>query len=415
MIMGRMRKLFLTVLLIPGLFLSSGVPVRAEEELSKEELSKEELYAVSACLLDGDSGRVLYGKDCDLPLAMASTTKIMTCIVALEQGDMGMVVTASKRASQQPKVHLGVQEGQQFILEDLMYSLMLESHNDAAVMVAEGVSGTVEDFVDLMNSKAEEIGCENTHFVTPNGLDESDENGDHHTTAADLARIMRYCLYQSEKSEQFLAITGTSSYSFWDIDKTQVYNCTNHNALLTMLDGVISGKTGFTSKAGYCYVGALEKDGKRLIVSLLACGWPNNRNYKWQDARKLLNYGLANYEYRNVLDYNWYANPVEVIDGQYNGILGESKSVVSLVSPVQDQKRELLLLLKEGEQPELSYELPEVLKAPVEKGDPVGKITYSLGNEILMEYPVYAAYDVNKIDYAWCLSQVTSRFLVKSR
>ncbi|MDY2939183.1 MAG: D-alanyl-D-alanine carboxypeptidase family protein [Fusicatenibacter sp.] len=396
----------LILFLISIIFAKSAIPVPAGE------LSDESLYAKSACLLDGDSGRILYGKECNIPMAMASTTKIMTCIVALENGDMEKIVTASKQAAAQPKVHLGVQEGQQFLLEDLMYSLMLESHNDAAVMVAEAVSGNVEDFVALMNEKAREIGCSDTYFITPNGLDAADDYGEHHTTAADLAKIMRYCLYHSKKAEQFLEITETSSYSFWDTEKKQFYNCTNHNSLLNMIDGVVSGKTGYTSKAGYCYVGALEKDGKHLIIALLACGWPNNRNYKWEDARKLLNYGLSSYEYRDVLEHNWYADPIEVLDGQYNGILGKTKASVQLVSPVQDKERELRLLLKEKEQPELSYELPEILKAPVNKGDLVGRITYSMDGRILMEYPVYAAANVNKIDYTWCLSQVALRFFV---
>lgn len=164
---------------------------------------------------------------------------------------------------------------------------MLESHNDAAVMIAETIGGSVEEFASLMNEKAAAIGCTDTHFVTPNGLDASDAGGDHHTTAADLARIMRYCVWISPKAAQFLAVTQTRSYTFWDLEKKNMFNCYNHNALLDQMDGAVSGKTGFTAKAGYCYTGALERDGKRLIVSLLACGWPSHKNYKWADAAKL--------------------------------------------------------------------------------------------------------------------------------
>lgn len=120
-------------------------------------------------------------------MAMASTTKIMTCILALENGQEQTVATASAKAAAAPKVHLGVREGEQFLLGDLLYSLMLESHNDAAVMIAETIGGSVEEFASLMNEKAAAIGCTDTHFVTPNGLDASDAGGDHHTTAADLA------------------------------------------------------------------------------------------------------------------------------------------------------------------------------------------------------------------------------------
>ena len=158
-----------------------------------------ELYARSAVLMDADSGRVLFGKEENELRPMASTTKIMTCILALENQEEGQVVTASAYAAGRPKVKLGVKDQEQFYLKDLLYSLMLESHNDSAVVIAEGISGTVEEFAKLMNQKAEELGCHDTHFVTPNGLDDSDEDGIHSTTARDKAAIMRYSIKQSPK------------------------------------------------------------------------------------------------------------------------------------------------------------------------------------------------------------------------
>ena len=107
---------------------------------------------------------------------------------------------------------------------------------------------------------------------------------------------------ESPKKAEFLAITQMPAYTFWNYSKTQIYQCTNHNAFLGMMDGALTGKTGFTGNAGYCYVGALQWEGKTLIVSLLACGWPNNRGYKWEDTRKLMTYGLTNYEYRDVFE-----------------------------------------------------------------------------------------------------------------
>ncbi len=281
--MGKVKRLCLAAAAAMILVVSSVPEVRAEGEFAASEL-----YAKSACLMDCDSGRVLFGKEADTPLPMASTTKIMTCILALEKTEnpAEQVVTASANAAAQPKVHLGVSEGQQFYLGDLLYSLMLESHNDAAVMIAEGVAGSVEEFARQMNEKAQEIGCTDTHFVTPNGLDASDEGGAHHTTASDLARIMRYCISQSPKAAEFLAITQTTSYSFWDLEQKSVFDCNNHNAFLSMMDGALSGKTGFTAQAGYCYVGAVKQDDRCFIVALLACGWPNNKNYKWSDTRE---------------------------------------------------------------------------------------------------------------------------------
>ena len=405
-ILNRKRRnktgFFLGILL---LFLGS-VSVTATEQESEPN----QLFATAACLMDGDTGRVLFGKRETDPMAMASTTKIMTCILALENGGEQAVATASAQAAAAPKVHLGVYEGEQFLLGDLLYSLMLESHNDAAVMIAETIGGSIEGFAALMNEKAAAIGCTDTHFVTPNGLDASDAGGDHHTTAADLARIMRYCIKTSPKATEFLAVTQTRSYTFWDLEKKNMFNCCNHNALLDQMEGAISGKTGFTAKAGYCYTGALERDGKCLIVTLLACGWPNHKNYKWADAAKLLNYGLESYTYRDVLDHSWKPGRIEVTDGVYDGLLQtKSSASLTLVSPALDPARSLPVLLKETEIPKKDIFLPELIEAPVKKGEKVGSMTYSIDGILLAEYPVYAAETIEKIDYGWCMEQVAER------
>ena len=377
---------------------------------ARQESEPNQLFATAACLMDGDTGRVLFGKRETDPMAMASTTKIMTCILALENGEEETIAAASAQAAAAPKVHLGVYEGEQFLLGDLLYSLMLESHNDAAVMIAETIGGSIEGFAALMNEKAAAIGCTDTHFVTPNGLDASDAGGDHHTTAADLARIMRYCIKTSPKATEFLAVTQTRSYTFWDLEKKNMFNCYNHNALLDQMEGAISGKTGFTAKAGYCYTGALERDGKCLIVTLLACGWPNHKNYKWADAAKLLNYGLESYTYRDVLDHSWKPGRIEVTDGVYDGLLQtKSSASLSLVSPALDPARSLPVLLKETEIPKKDIFLPELIEAPVKKGEKVGSVTYSMDGILLAEYPVYAAETIEKIDYRWCMEQVAER------
>ena len=405
-ILNRKRRnragFFLGILLL----LFGSMPAAA----ARQESEPNQLFATAACLMDGDTGRVLFGKRETDPMAMASTTKIMTCILALENGGEQAVTTASAQAAAAPKVHLGVYEGEQFLLGDLLYSLMLESHNDAAVMIAETIGGSIEGFAALMNEKAAAIGCTDTHFVTPNGLDASDAGGDHHTTAADLARIMRYCIKTSPKATEFLAVTQTRSYTFWDLKKKNMFNCYNHNALLDQMEGAISGKTGCTAKAGYCYTGALERDGKCLIVTLLACGWPNHKNYKWADAAKLLNYGLESYTYRDVLDHSWKPGRIEVTDGVYDGLLQtKSSASLSLVSPALDPARSLPVLLKETEIPKKDIFLPELIEAPVKKGEKVGSVTYSIDGMLLAEYPVYAAETIEKIDYGWCMEQVAER------
>lgn len=405
-ILNRKRRnragFFLGILLL----LFGSMPAAA----ARQESEPNQLFATAACLMDGDTGRVLFGKRETDPMAMASTTKTMTCILALENGGEQAVATASAQAAAAPKVHLGVYEGERFLLGDLLYSLMLESHNDAAVMIAETISGSIEGFAALMNEKAAAIGCTDTHFVTPNGLDASDAGGDHHTTAADLARIMRYCIKTSPKATEFLAVTQTRSYTFWDLEKKNMFNCCNHNALLDQMEGAISGKTGFTAKAGYCYTGALERDGKCLIVTLLACGWPNHKNYKWADAAKLLNYGLESYTYRDVLDHSWKPGRIEVTDGVYDGLLQtKSSASLTLVSPALDPARSLPVLLKETEIPKKDIFLPELIEAPVKKGEKVGSVTYSIDGILLAEYPVYAAETIEKIDYGWCMEQVAER------
>ena len=184
---------FCLLIAVNGLFPVSCV--YAEEEQTKiayGENTPGQLYARSAVLMDADSGRILFEKEGNAVRPMASTTKIMTCILALEEGKTDSEVKVSEEACRQPQVRLGVRKGENYRLKDLLYSLMLESHNDSAVLVAENVAGSVQEFAVEMNKKAKEIGCKDTHFVTPNGLDGTDEKGAHRTTAEDLARIFRY-------------------------------------------------------------------------------------------------------------------------------------------------------------------------------------------------------------------------------
>ncbi len=379
------------------LMLSGFVNITALAEENEE--APEQLYARSAVLMDADSGRVLFGKEEREIRPMASTTKIMTCILALENQEEGQVVTASAYAAGRPKVKLGVKEQEQFYLRDLLYSLMLESHNDSAVVIAEGISGTVEEFAKLMNQKAGELGCQDTHFVTPNGLDDSDEGGIHATTARDLATIMRYCIKQSPCREEFLEITRTKNYQFSDVDGGRSFSCVNHNAFLDMMDGALTGKTGFTSDAGYCYVGALERDGRTFIVALLACGWPNNKSYKWTDTRKLMEYGIANYQYRDVWE-DVVLPDVEV----KNGVEEESPYETELYMPVcVEGKEEIPLLLRADEGVEIKTEVKDSLTAPVSKGDVVGSVRYILEGEEIASYQVVAGEDIRERDLNWAL------------
>lgn len=388
------------------LIASCGMPdtANARESASEE---PENLYAQSAVLMDADSGRILFAKNGQEERAMASTTKIMTCILALENADLRTKVSVSAEAEAQPEVKLGMREGQEFYLEDLLYSLMLESHNDTAVAVAEAVSGSVEEFAGLMNAKAEEIDCMDTYFITPNGLDAQDAEGIHHTTAEDLAQIMRYCITDSEKKDEFLKITGTQTYTFSDCEGKRSYTCSNHNAFLHMMDGALSGKTGFTSDAGYCYVGALREGERTFIVALLACGWPNNKGYKWSDARQLMTYGLENYYYREIGEKPEKLS-VKVQGGVSEDFPGQNQALVEAVASTEI----FPMLLKDGEEVVVKYEVPGEITAPVYAGQNLGKVTYLLNGEKLREYPVSAAFSVGERTFATCLFYIREGILL---
>lgn len=387
--------------------------VTEEKDLSVQTKDELNLYAQSAVLMDASTGRVLYGKNENLARPMASTTKIMTCILALEHGNLSDTVTASQNAASQPKVHLGVYEGETFLLKDLLYSLMLESHNDAAMMIAEHIGGSREGFAALMNQKARDLGCTDTYFITPNGLDAKEEKDgqvrEHSTTAADLARIMDYCIGQSPKKKEFLEITGTQDYFFSDLEKKRTFNCINHNALLTMMSGAFSGKTGFTGGAGYSYVGAVQDNGRTYTIALLGCGWPPHKSYKWSDARKLFQYGMDKFHYRDV--YKEAALPeIPVKEGiPVSGRLEDPVTVACAIG--EGEEKSLNLLLADDEDVTVSMELPKELTAPVKKGQAVGSVIYRLNGDIIKTYPVCLTEGSKKLTRVWCLKNILVKYL----
>lgn len=364
------------------------------------------LNAQSAALMDAGTGRILYGKEEDEKKPMASTTKIMTCILALEQGNPDDLVEVSSYAASMPDVQLNMKAGERYRLGDLLYSLMLESHNDSAAAVAEHIGGTVDGFADMMNQKARDIGCTDTCFVTPNGLDgERKKDGEpHSTTAADLARIMRYCVEQSPKSREFLEITRTASRTITDESGKRSFYLGNHNALLSMMPEALSGKTGFTGNAGYCYVAALQKEGKEFTVALLGCGWPPHKTYKWEDMRKLAGYAFENYDYYEIFEKNKTFPSLKIIDG--------IKEEIPLSLCLSEQEQTLKLLMRKDETPDIRYEYPREMKAPVEAGTPVGSASYYVGNDLVGSYPIYAADTVERIDLEWCIRQCLEKFVL---
>jgi len=378
---------------------------------NRENAPKEsELYAKAAVLMDADSGRILYEKNGTEGLANASTTKILTCILALEYSQHDAVVEVSARAARAPKVHLGMKAGQHFYMIDLLHALMLESYNDCAVAIAEHIAGTVEDFAKIMNQKAKDIGCQDTYFITPNGLDGTDENGFHHTTASDLALLMRYCVMQSEKQDEFRAVTATRSYSFCEIDSGRSYTVTNRNAFLDMMQGAFSGKTGFTGNAGYCYVGALTRDDRTYIVALLACGWPNNRTYKWADSKKLMQYGIESYKKVNLNEIKIELEKIGKVlveHGQGNRIGENTYTDVEIGKVIGCEE----LLIAKEEEVKVFYQIEQKLQAPVLAHTDIGRVIITVGDEIFREYEILTKDNVKKIDFSWCVKMVMRIYL----
>lgn len=401
-----MKKcVLISIIMVIAILVQQPLYVQADETNLK-------LYAKAAVLMDADSGRVLYDHCGDEQLAMASTTKIMTLIVTLENASLDDAVTVSSYAASMPQVHLGMRSGEQYRLRDLALSLMLESHNDSAVAIAEHVGGNVEQFAALMNQKAAEIGCKNTYYITPNGLDAEQGDKFHSTTARDLALVMSYCVAKSPQKETFLEITRTPSHSFTDLSGARSFSCVNHNAFLGMMTGALSGKTGFTNKAGYCYVGALRRDGKTLVVALLACGWPNHRTYKWSDTRTLMEYGLAHYNYRSFDEVELPAEATTdiVVNNGQGSRIGERMGVPVEIS--QDVTGVEGLLMHEDEKVTITLQKVKELTAPVREGQTVGYISYAVGNQEWKRMKLVAAGEIKAVDLKWCIHRVIEKWMI---
>lgn len=365
----------------------SSLAVSSKEPENK--IEENNLHAKAALLMDADSGRVLYEKNGYQKLPMASTTKIMTCIYVLENANLNDTVTISSLAASQPKVRLGVQVGEKYRLLDLLYALMLESYNDVAVAIAEHMGGTVEKFCEAMTRKAKELGCKDTCFQTPNGLD-----ADHHyTTARDLALIARYAI----KNKTFLEITNTPSYEIKEQTKQTSHSLTNKDAFLHQFEGAIGVKTGFTGKAGYCFVGAVKRGKRSFISVVLASGWPPNKQWKWGDTTLLMNYAVSNYEYREVLST-------------------KKRSFLPVTRGLADQvciapEKILSLLLSKEDKVTIKTKYPDKLTAPVKSGQLAGFSYIYVNNELIKTIPLRTSHSIPKMTYSHYLGKIVHQFI----
>lgn len=307
--------------------------------------------ALSAILMDADSGRVLYEQDADTRRAIASITKLMTALVALETDDnLDRMVTIKAEYTGVEGSSMYLAAGERLTMRELFYGLLLNSGNDAAVAVACITAGSIDAFVDRMNQKAKELGMENTHFANPHGLSADG----HYSTARDMAKLAAACL----KNDQLVELTSTKTVTIGN------RTMTNHNKLLWQYEGCIGMKTGYTILAGRTLISGAQRNGQRLIVVTL-CD-PND----WVDHKTLLDYGFTTYPRKVLLE-----EEQEVVK------LPVSSSLTRFVSVTAE--RTVAYPIAEGEQVTAKYDMPDRLEAPLEAGQAVGSITYYLnGQEI---------------------------------
>lgn len=336
------------------------------------------ITSTSAILMEQDTKRILYGKNERNKVKIASTTKVLTAIVAIENNSLDEQVTISKKAAATGGSTVGIKSGEQISLRALMYGMLLKSGNDCAVAIAEHVGGTVENFVNMMNSKAYEIGAKDTNCTNPHGLDT--ENN--YSTAYDLALITCY----AKTNETLAKILGTESITMM-FGKTSKY-LANTNRLLFTYEYCDGGKTGFTNIANRCLVATAKKEDLKIVAVILGA---NTTDIRFNEAKQLLKYGIDNYKMTDVSEsIKWYIDiPV------YKG---------DIYSYVKKFEFKQMLPLKEGEleQIYISQTIVPCLHAPITRGTYVGVLELYINDEKLYSKDIYLEQNITKntvLDY----------------
>ncbi|MBR2018834.1 MAG: D-alanyl-D-alanine carboxypeptidase [Clostridia bacterium] len=348
-------------------FTVSASPIEAEPSVS----------AQSAILIEAASGETVMAKNADFPLPMASTTKIMTALVALELASPETEITVDPAAVGIEGSSVYLTENEVLTLEQLLYALLLESANDAATAIAIGLSGSVEAFADEMNRAAGRMGLCQTHFTNPHGLDDAE----HFTTAKELAQIAREAL----QHELLRTIVSTRKITVPRGDGSNgVRLLINHNKLLRLYDGCIGMKTGFTKKSGRCLVSAAERDGVLLIAVTLHA--PND----WDDHTRMLDYGFSRYTSVLLCQSEELLLPISVVGGTDSYVMVSNPSALRLTLPAEHGTISKTL------------ELPRFVYATVRNGEILGKAVYRCDTngdgtrEIIGEVSLIACYSVKQ-------------------
>ena len=344
-----------------------------------------DVSAGGVMLMDARTHKVLYAKTAHEKLPMASTTKIMTAILAIEAGNLDALVTVPQEAYGVEGSSMYLRLGEQISMRDLLYGLMLVSGNDAAVAIAVHVGGSVECFAAFMNAKAASLGAHNTHFVTPNGLPDPD----HYTTAYDLALIACYAM----QNETFREIVGTTYYQTTTGEIARTVK--NKNKILWEYEGGNGVKTGYTMAAGKCLVFAAEREGMQLVGVVLNC--PD----MFPSAKRLLDYGFETYQQETLVAADERIARVRVTGGKKNALEVAAKN-------------DIIILVKDGDSTTVRtvVNLAGPVEAPVEKGDVLGTLEVWEDGRVLAETELVAAETVESSAYLDYLERLFKRWSV---
>lgn len=371
-------NLYIAVLLIAAIIFSF-LTIYAFGEQRQSAFS---VSAHSAALYQPDNDIFLYSKNPDQRMSMASTTKIMTALVALEQGNLDDVVEIDDSAIGIEGSSAYLKLGDLLTLEELVYALLLQSANDAAVAIACHIGGSIEGFSALMNERAAKLSLSDTHFTNPHGLDDPE----HYTTARELALIAAEAL----KNSEFKKIVSTYKRTFSTEERVRTY--VNHNKLLRLYDGCIGVKTGFTKKSGRCLVGAAEKDGLRFISVTLDA--PSD----WSDHSKMLNLGYESLEKVVLAEPLDHMYKIPLIDGERDHFFAANTEGGEIIREKSDSvSEENIKLLRYG-------------VAPINIGDAVGEIIYTSDGKEIMRMPIVALESVKKKKQSGFFDKILSIF-----